>query len=148
MINYSNKVQKLKKMPFNQICNNHLYYLNGIPTNDGPCNVANLLPLHTNPNIGKLWHVQCVSQLRRGYVEWKQTKMIETQPCMVSFHINITNGAYSKKEEDRCFLSVLLFNYRNNGRFPFQLIILLVSRPHCTRTGRDNLIVGIVFKYT
>lgn len=54
----------------------------------------------------------------------------------------------SKKEEDRCFLSVLLFNYRNNGRFPFQLIILLVSRPHCTRTGRDNLIVGIVLKYT
>lgn len=51
-------------------------------------------------------------------------------------------------EEDRCFLSVLLFNYRNNGRFPFQLIILLVSHPHCTRTGRDTLIVGIVLKYT
>lgn len=53
-----------------------------------------------------------------------------------------------KEGEDRCFLSVLLFNYRNNGRFPFQLIILLVSRPHCTRTGRDKLIVGIVLKYT
>lgn len=52
------------------------------------------------------------------------------------------------EEEDRYFLSVLLFNYRNNGRFPFQLIILLVSRPHCTRTGRDNLIVGITLKYT
>lgn len=43
---------------------------------------------------------------------------------------------------------MLLFNYRNNGRFPFQLIILLVSRPHCTRTGRDKLVVGIVLKYT
>lgn len=52
------------------------------------------------------------------------------------------------EEEDRCFLSVLLFNYRNNGRFPFQLILLLVSRPHCTRTGRDNLIVETVLKYT
>ncbi|XP_037650559.1 zinc finger protein 384a isoform X2 [Sebastes umbrosus] len=27
---------------------------------------------------------------------------------------------------------------RNNGRFPFQLIILLVSRPHCTRTDRER----------
>lgn len=24
---------------------------------------------------------------RRGYVERKQTKMMETQPCMVSFHL-------------------------------------------------------------
>lgn len=82
-------------------------------------------------------------------MERKQTKMIETQPCMVSFHMRETEEEeHSKEEEDRCFLSVLLFNYRNNGRFPFQLIILLVSRPHCTRTGRDKLIVGIVLKYT
>lgn len=76
----------------------------------------------------------------------KQIKMVERQPCMVSFHVIDKEG--QNDEEDRCFLSVLLFNYRNNGRFPFQLIILLVSRPHCTRTGRDKLIVGIVLKYT
>ncbi|TNN36404.1 hypothetical protein EYF80_053435 [Liparis tanakae] len=39
-------------------------------------------------------------------------------------------------------------DWRNNGRFPFQLIILLVSRPHCTRTGRGNLTVGTLCKYT
>lgn len=60
----------------------------------------------------------------------------------------VTKQKTTNKGKDRCFLSVLLCNYRNNGRFPFQLIILLVSRPHSTRTGRDNLIVGIVFKCT
>lgn len=65
---------------------------------------------------------------------------------MVSSHVTEKFGNIDGDGEDRCFLSVLLFNYRNNGRFPFQLIILLVSRPHCTRTGRDNLIIGIVFK--
>lgn len=80
-------------------------------------------------------------------MERKQAKMIETQPCMVSFPVT-DELSEEEEEEDGCFLSVLLFNYRNNGRFPFQLIILLVSRPHCTRTGRDNLIVGIVLKYT
>lgn len=79
-------------------------------------------------------------------MERKQIKMVERQPCMVSCHVIDDEG--QNDEEDRCFLSVLLFNYRNNGRFPFQLIILLVSRPHCTRTGRDKLIVGIVLKYT
>lgn len=79
-------------------------------------------------------------------MERKQTKMMETQPCMVSFHL-IDKKKGQSDEEDRCFLSVLLFNYRNNGRFPFQLIILLVSRPHCTRTGRDKLIVGNVLKF-
>lgn len=68
--------------------------------------------------------------------------------CGFVFHEIDGNDRRSEEEEDRCFLSVLLFNYRNNGRFPFQLIILLVSRPHCTRTGRHNLIVGIVLKYT
>lgn len=76
--------------------------------------------------------------------ERNRTKMTEIQPCMVSFK----RKERKKEEQDRCFLSVLLFNYRNNGRFPFQLIILLVSRPHCTRTGRHNLIVGIVLNYT
>lgn len=69
---------------------------------------------------------------------------------MVSFYrvtVSSKKGIIWRKK-DRYFLSVLLFNYRNNGRFPFQLIILLVSRPHCTRTGRDKLIVGIVLKYT
>lgn len=77
----------------------------------------------------------------------KQTKIMEMQPCMVLFHMPVKHiNKHSEEEEEeegRCFLSVLLFNSRNNGRFPFQLIILLVSRPHCTRTGRDNLIVGI-----
>lgn len=77
----------------------------------------------------------------------KQIKMMERQPCMVLFHAIDKKGGQND-EEGRCFLSVLLFNYRNNGRFPFQLIILLVSRPHCTRTGRHKLIVGIVLKYT
>lgn len=40
------------------------------------------------------------------------------------------------------FTSMLLFNCRNNGRFPFQLIILLVSRSHSARTGR-HLIIGL-----
>lgn len=82
-------------------------------------------------------------------MERKQTKMIEMQPRMVSLHMKVKKQ-HSKEEEEegRCFLSVLLFNSRNNGRFPFQLIILLVSCLHCTRTGRDHLIVGIVLKYT
>lgn len=37
---------------------------------------------------------------------------------------------------------MLLFNCRNNGRFPFQLIILLVSRTNSARTGR-HLIIGL-----
>lgn len=67
--------------------------------------------------------------------------MIETLPRLVSFHVKVKtkeNRMKDKEEEDGCFLSVLLFNYRNNGRFPFQLIILLVSRPHSTRTGRQS----------
>ena len=81
-------------------------------------------------------------------MERKQTKMIETHSCIGLFQKIVGEKRHSEEEEDGCFLSVSLFNYRNNGRFPFQLIILLVSRLHCTRTGRHNLIVGIVLKYT
>ena len=41
-------------------------------------------------------------------------------------------------QEDCFILSALLSDSRHYGRFPFQLCILLVARPHRARTGRDR----------
>lgn len=104
--------------------------------------------------VHDIWHGRCFKEHIRKkaflcYARYLGGKMKTVQ----SKWVNKPSG-HRRNIRTRChFTSVakgrvgvlqvmLLFNCRNNGRFPFQLIILLVSRTNSARTGRQ-LIIGL-----